>query len=371
MHILHSEASGHWGGQEMRTLMDAVRFLRAGHRVTILAPPRAALTARAREAGLETVPLRLGHPPWSPAVVARLTRLFKRLGAEVVHTHSSADSWAAGLAARLAGAALVRTRHICAPMEHRVLGRRLIKPVYRLPDALIATSAAIRDTLAALGVEPRRLHLLPSGIDLDRFRPRQDVAALRSALGLAGAPVVTMVAMLRPEKRADLFLEAAALLARSFPEALFLLAGHAEQVYLAALKEQAERLGIAARVRFLGHREDVPELIAASDVCVLPSAGNEGTPQAVIQYLAMARPVVATAVGGVPEVIEEGRTGLLVRPGDAAQLSGSVAWLLGNPERAQAMAGAGRWLVTQRFDADRVAERTLEIYARLTRDRAR
>jgi len=366
MHILHAEASPHWGGQEMRTLMDAVRCFRLGHRVTILARPEGALSQRARAAGLAVAPLRLGSP-WDPRGIAAIARLIRSVGTEVVHTHSSADAWAAGLAARLSGVGLVRTRHISAPMGRRLLGRPLASPVYRLPEAIIATSAAIRDSLLELGVPPERLWVLPSGVDLEQFRPRPEGRSLRAGLGLEGEPVITMVAMLRPEKRADVFLAAASHLRPEFPQALFVLAGGGAEGDLATLRRLAERLGVSAAVRFLGHREDVPEILAASDVCVLPSAGNDGIPQAVVQYLAMARPVVATPVGGIPEVIEEGRTGLLVRPNDPQGLAGSIAWLLRHPEQAKLMGQAGRRLVEERFDADRVARQTLEIYERVLR----
>lgn len=370
MHILHSEASEHWGGQEIRTLMDAERFRRAGHRVTILAKPGGELFQRARAAGLAVVELRFASP-WDPRSIAAIAGLLRAERVEVVHTHSSADSWLAGLAARACGRVLVRTRHISAPMEQRLAGRRFVKPVYRLPEAIIATSEAIRNALAGLGVSPRRLHVLPSGVDLGRFRVREDGPSLRPGLDLEGSPVITMVAMLRAEKRADVLLEAAAILKREWPRALFVLAGKGEERHLAALRAQAERLGIAGSLRLLGHREDVPEILAASDVCVLPSAGNEGIPQAVIQYLAVGRPVVATPVGGVPEVIEEGRTGLLVRPGDAAGLAESVGWFLRHPQEARQMAEAGRRLACERFDADRVAERTLTIYEELLKGKRR
>ncbi len=363
LHILHSEASDSWGGQEIRTLLDAERLVRRGHRVTILAKAGSPMAARAAQAGHRVVELG-SFRPWDGRTLLHLSRLIRRLSVDIVHTHSSADSWAAGLAARISGRCLVRTRHISAPM-----GRRRAKPVYRLPQAIVATSADIRDALVRLGIPEGRIHVLPSGVDLGRFHPVADPQPARARLGLSGGPVVTMVAMLREEKRADVFLAAAARLRGEWPGAQFLLAGGGSQAQMDALRRQAAALGMAGSTHLLGERQDVPEIIAASDVCVLPSAGNEGTPQAVIQYLAMARPVVATAVGGVPEVIKEGRTGLLVAPNDAEGLAGRVAWLLRHPAEAAAMGEAGRRLVEENFDADRVSERTLEIYERLMREK--
>jgi glycosyltransferase involved in cell wall biosynthesis len=353
MRILHSEGSPHWGGQEMRTLMDAERMTRAGHEVTILARTGGALLERARASGLRVAPFPPASP-WSPRAVLAASRLIASLRIDVVHTHSSADSWTAGLAARAMRRPLVRTRHIMAPM-----GKRLAKPVYRLPDAIIATSAAIREHLVGLGIDAARLHVIPSGIDLERFRPRADGRELRAGLGLTGEPVISMVARL--EKRADLFIEAAARLAGEWPQALFLLAGGGSEERRAQLERQAAGLNLSGRVLLLGHREDVPELLAASDVCVLAS-DYEGLPQSVVQYLAVAKPTVAANVGGVPEIIEHGRTGLLVAPGDATGLAEALAYMLRNPERASEMGAEGRRLVCERFDADRVAQRTIEIY---------
>lgn len=236
-------------------------------------------------------------------------------------------------------------------------------------DALVAVSAAVRDELLALGIgRPDQWHVIPLGLELAALhRTGSSKEQSRAELGLpTTGPVVAMVTRLVPVKDPDTFLRAARQVAEAIPEATFVVAGDGE------LRPALERQGgamLGDRIRFLGWVHDVAPLYRASDV-VLLSSRHEGTPAALIEAAAAGRPVVATDVGGVRDVVIEGVTGHLVRPADARSLALATQDVLRDPQRAEAMGAAGRRL-SERFSTDRLAADLRVLYATLIDARPR
>jgi glycosyltransferase involved in cell wall biosynthesis len=211
-----------------------------------------------------------------------------------------------------------------------------------------------------------KVHVIPNGVDTDRFAPLPDTAAVRRELGIGPTdPVVTIVAALRPEKNHELFLAMASHVARELPAARYLAIGDGPR--REALEQQARELGVAANVLFLGSRDDVPRLLAATDVFCLTSH-NEANPVSILEAMSVGRPVVATDVGSIREAVAEGQTGHLVPAGDAAQLTSRVLELLRDPLRCQALGAAGRARVVGRWSLDEMVrgyERLIEsVFAR-------
>ncbi|MEW6059686.1 MAG: glycosyltransferase [Actinomycetota bacterium] len=279
----------------------------------------------------------------------------------VVHTHLAKAGALGRIAAwRARVPAVVHTYHghvlegyFSAPVSQAILlaERRLA----RISDALIAVSRVVRDDLLGLGVgRPEQWRVIPLGLDLEPLlRTRPDASLARRALGLPEAgPVVGIVGRLTAVKEHQLFLEAAARVLRERPDVTFAVAGDGELRH--ELESVAENL-LGDRCRFLGWVMDLPTLYAAMDVIVLTSR-NEGTPVALIEAAAAARPVVATRVGGVADVVLDGRTGLLVRGGDVQSIAASLVRLLGSPGEAAALGIAGREWVAGRFSIDRLAD---------------
>lgn len=354
LRILHTESSTGWGGQEIRVLTEAVGLRERGHEVAILCRPGSALADRTREAGL---PLLLDRMPFAhdPRTIVRMLGHFRRLRSQVVITHSSVDSWCGGMAARILRVPVVRVRHLSVP-----IGRRLVSRfVYRsLCDAVITTGEAIREHLIRdVGLSPDKVVSIPTGIDTTRFDPRKaDGGKVREALGIPrDAPLAGMVAVLRDWKGHRIFLEAMADVRRRIPAARALIVGEGPQ--RRNIERRRRELGLEEAVRLTGHREDIPDLLASLDAVVSASTGAEGVPQILLQALAMERPVVATAVGGVPEIIRDGETGRLVAPGDPDQLADAIGAVLTDPAavRDQTLAGARevreRWGIGQMLDA--------------------
>lgn len=353
--VLHTEASVGFGGQELRILTEARWLLDHGWDALIVAQPGSRLFEEARAASIPAEPLAMPRALSVPAFV-RLRRLMRARGINLVHTHSSVDSWLAGAAARSLGLPLVRSRHVSIPIGR---ARGL---VYRLADRVITSGARVKAMVEAAGVHPGRVVAVAAGIDARRFHPGVSGAAVRAELGAEG-PLVGLVANIRGSKGHTVLLEAAPRILAARPDVQFVIVG--DGVGFASVREQVRARDLEARVVMTGFRRDVPEVMAALDVLVLPSLRSEAAPQVVPQALAVGTPVVGTTVGGIPEVIEDGVTGRLVPPADAPALAGAILDLLADPPRARAMARAGQVLVQRRFTVDAAMAATTGVYRAL------
>lgn len=365
LNIIHSEWSNGWGGQEIRILDECLGMAQRGHRVALCGCPGGQLRAAAQRAGLVFHPLAM-RGPWDLAAMVRLVGLMRREQTQILHTHSSVDAWVGGLAARWAGVASLRTRHLSAPAP-----RHPLNFVYRLPQAVVTTGQGIRRHLVEdHGLDPAWVVSIPTGIDCQRFAPRPPEPGLAAELGLeSGAPVVAIVAILRSWKRHDLFLAMARTLADQRPSLRFLIVGGGPQEE--AVRRMVAELGLEGRVALAGMRPDVERILPLCTVCVLASDKNEGVPQAVLQELACQRAVVAAQAGDVGQVIEHERTGLLVPPGDAAALAAAVGRLLDDEPLRRGLGRAGRELVLERHSRQAMLLATEAIYAKVLAGRRR
>jgi len=353
--ILHTEASTGLGGQEIRILTETRWLLEHGWDALIAGQPGSPLLAEAAAAGLPAVPVRMRGAVDARALLA-LRRLVRSRDAALVHTHSSIDSWLATLAARSLGRPVVRSRHVSIAIPRR---RAL---VYRLAHRVLTSGEAIRDIVVRAGVPPERVVSIPAGVDTARFHPGVSGRRVREELGLAG-PLVGIVANVRGSKGHRYFLEAARDVLAERPETRFLVVG--EGVGLDDVRRRARELGLEREVVFTGFRRDVPEVMAALDVLVLPSVKSEATSQVIPQAFAVGTPVAATAVGGIPEIVRDGENGRLAPPADAPALARAILSLLADPGAARAMARAGQALVRERFTVDAMMERTTAVYREL------
>jgi L-malate glycosyltransferase len=226
----------------------------------------------------------------------------------------------------------------------------LQRHAYRCAHAIVANSRAAGRQLESEGVPADRVRIIPNGVDADRF-------SQRSIGGLAVATILT-VANLRSEKAHEVLLSAAAQL-RRYSHVRYLIAGDGPRA--AELRALADTLGVAAQVRFLGHREDVPALLADADAFVLPSR-SEAFPNGAIEAMAAGVPVIASRVGGLLDLIDHGRTGLLVPPDDAGALAAALESLILSPARAAMLGAAARDEVTRRYSFDRMVGEFEDLY---------
>lgn len=356
LRILHVDSERPWRGGE-RQVLELMRRQRATGDDPHLAAPRE--SAIAQRVAAEGFPL---HPSpmrgtWDLRSVVSLARLHRALRPDVVHWHA-ARAHALGAAASL-----------LAPGPARILSRRVDFPVrgsagsrtlYALPiERIIAISEGVRDALVQSGVAPERIRVVPSGIDLAPFEAPFDRDEARRRLGLAeGEVLVLQVAALAPHKSQTDFLNAAAGVGASHPGLRFWIAG--EGPLRSKLEAEHRALGLGERFRFLGFRGDVTDLLRAADIFCI-SSYLEGLGTSILDAMAAGLPVVATRVGGIPEVVADEETGLLVAARDPAALGRAIGALADDPVRRAAMGAKGRERV-QAFSADRTSERTRRVY---------
>lgn len=322
MHIVHTEASLGWGGQEIRILTEAAGMMARGHQITLLCPPQAKIFGEAQARNIPVTALPIGRKNLRGMLAMR--RWLKQHPADVINTHSSTDSWLVALASLGLRHAppLVRTRHISAPIPNNVTTRWL----YRNATRHIATTGELlrQQLIDSNGYSPEQITSVPTGIDTGHFVPG-DQAAARNALGLPlDAPIIGIVATLRSWKGHTYLLDAFAGL--KDPATRLLIIGDGPQ--RDALHKKIAELGLEGRVVMPGNQRDVLPWLQAMDVFALPSYANEGVPQAILQAMLCGLAIVSTPIGSILEAVQHEQTGLIVEPRQAEPLRLALERLL-------------------------------------------
>jgi glycosyltransferase involved in cell wall biosynthesis len=305
---------------------------------------------------------------------ARLARDVRRSGTEIVHAYSFYGNVFAIPPARLAAAPVVIASIRDCGAYLTPAQQAVQRHVCRLADCVLVNADAVRNWLVGQGYNPATIVVIRNGVDLRRFGRPSDSARLCRELGLrSGVPLVAVVSRLNRLKGIDHFLEAAAIVGRRLPDLRFAVIGEpgpADRSYLDALVASADRLGLRDRVVFTGLRTDVPDLLACAAVSVMPSL-DEALPNVLLESMAAGTPVVATRVGGTPEAIEDGVTGMLVPPGDSVALARAIHQVLADRELAARLGENGRQLVRRRFSLDAMVRATDRLYHSLLEQRRR
>jgi glycosyltransferase involved in cell wall biosynthesis len=295
----------------------------------------------------------------------KFARYLKKECIDIVHAYGFYAITFAVPAARFAGvpAIVASIRDIgdhLTPMK-----RRVQREICRMADCVLANAEAVRQNLLDSGYNGEKIAVIRNGISLTRYLKRGSSNRLRNELAVpADAPLVAVLSRLRPLKGIEYFLQAAAILGPRFPHARFLLIG--DGPYREKLEQYVAQLELGRRVIFMGFRLEVPKLLSEITISVLPSL-SEGLSNALLESMAAGIPVVATRVGGNPELIEDGTTGLLVPPRDPQALAGAMSLLLGNPDLAERMGAAARQRVAERFPMQLAIRTTERLYQRLLR----
>jgi glycosyltransferase involved in cell wall biosynthesis len=365
LRVLHVLDSLSIGGTERNAVRLARELQRAGVGVQFAVFRDGPLRAELDSAGIQVV----RHPLSSFYSVAfvrearRLGRIIEDGGIDLIHAHDrGANVFATAsrmLGARVPMIASKRWDSRADPWPMRMASRFALRSATRV----LANSHAVARTAATdEGVPPSKIHVIPNFVDDDLFGIRvSDLRArTRAELGIGPEqPVLVCVANLRPVKNQALLLEALAASRASVPGLLLLLVGDGPS--REDLERRSRALDLDGQVRFLGVRPDGWQFHAAADISVLSSV-TEGFPNALVEAHALGIPVIATAVGGVPEIVEDQKTGLLVPEGDAPALTAALVSLLGDAARRRAMGVAGRAAAAGLFGREQVIRRVLELY---------
>jgi glycosyltransferase involved in cell wall biosynthesis len=369
--ILFGVLSLDLGGLE-RLVLDLARVnVRRGNAVSIVCIEHdGRLADEAREIGAEVVSLNKG-PGRSSQAMADARRLLAELQPDVVHTHQIGALWYLGRAARELGIeSIVHTEHSNHVKQARswrgkLRARYLWWSAGRLARRFCCVSDDVAAAVRQWGTVPRRrVSVVLNGIDTERYGDRSERPAVRRGLGIADdAVVIGTVGRLAEVKRQDLLVRAVAELRGKLPQATLLVVGDGpERERLEAL---AAELGVASAVKFAGYQSQPERFLAAMDVFALTSR-HEALPLSLLEAWATGLPVVSSAVGGIPKVVEHERTGLLFESGDVAGLTASLARLLSDRELAAQLAAAGEREVRENYSLERMADEYERHYAAAT-----
>ena len=371
--VLHMRSSAHFVGLERLLLQLVVPLRREGFDIELMVLYRRGnsmsslhpLVVEARRRGVKAEQLD-GGPRFPLRGVLYVANKLRKEGFSVLHTHDYKTDLLGLLAAGLARIPCVATVHGYVFVSRRLrIYRMLDLLVLRFFSRVITVSEELRQQLLTAGLRGERVITVHNAIDPVAFisQGTQSISWLRQQLGIGrDQPLIATVGRLIPGKGHRYFLAAAKQVLQARPEARFLVVG--EGPLRGKLEALSAALGIQHAVSFLGFRQDVAALMEASDLIVLPSL-EEGQPVVLLEALALAKPVVATAVGGVSEVVRHKETGLLVPPRDSDELARAMLYLLDHPDEGARMGQKGQEVVARDFTVEAMAEKTAAVYRQI------
>lgn len=363
MNILHLEASTGWGGQEIRILREAEGMRRRGHTVSLAVAKGGGLVSRARAAGFIVYELNFKRLSW-PVTLLRLLWILRRV--DLVNTHSSLDSWIGGIAARIAGKALVRTRHLSTQIRPGWNSRMVYG---KLADFVVTTCSSILPMISSQSGKPlHRCRSIPTGVNPDQIQVKPgDATAFRRQMGFSPDDfLVGTACFMRSWKGIDDLLAAADLLRHeSQLKWVIIGGGHAERHKLRARELKLENI-----VHFTGHLDHPFPALAALDVFTLLSTAHEGVSQAILQAAYLGKPLISTRTGGLGEVCIDRVTGLNVAPFSPHQVAQSVLALKNDPALLHRLGEQARNLVLEKFTLTHTLDQMEEVYRFLVRKEA-
>ncbi len=364
MTIVQVNLQRDYGGAEAHVLALAQGLHNRGHQVCVFAHPQGKLLGKARELGLDVVPLAArGQIDFKST--RQFARALRQVRPDVLHLHTPKDYVSGVVAAKLVRVPVVAmTRHMLLPVKP------WMRRIYNATDAVVCLSQGVRDNLCEQEIRSAKLHLILGAIDTndlaERFGAESVCAAksrelLRREFGLEPDSVaIGVVGRLVTGKGHTFLLRAFAQL--NAPTAKLIVVG--EGALFGSLQEETMRLGLQERVVFAGFRTDVPAILQALDIVVLPSDGTEVFPLVVMEAMAAARAVVASRIGGVGEIVEDERTGLLVPPRDVEALATALSRLVFSAALREKLGVAGKLRVQQHFSLTRFLDETEQLYRR-------
>lgn len=302
----------------------------------------------------------------APRTITRLVRLIRDLEPDVVHTNHLADRLYVGLAARIAGVPAVTTLHDTFRVPPGKLPRLSAWAIARLYSRYIAVSRSVAEVhVESRGVSPRLLHVVYSGLDPSEIRPssvrKSRTNCVRRELGLDDSvPLLINVARLTSAKGHALLIPMMERLRSTKTDAALLIVGDGEE--RERLEASIEQAGLQRRIRLLGYRDDVDQLLSAATIFLFPSCRGEGLPMAVVEAMFAAKPIIASATGPLREMVESGKNGQLVKVGSPRSMADAVQHLLNDSELLASMGSQSRKLAGEKFRIDLTVDQMMSIY---------
>ena len=361
--ILHTESSTGWGGQEIRILTEAAGMIARGHKVVLVTPPEAEIAPAAVKRGIPTVTLPIAWKNWAGFCAMRAYLKAHGHEFDVINTHSSTDSWlvAAACATLPNMPPLVRTRHVSTTIHNKLTTKWLYQKATR---HIVTTGEALRQQLHRdNGFTRDSMTSIRTGIDLHYYRPLEQ-STMRSKLGVAHRPTIGILATLRDWKGHDQLLDAWITLKNEFPGWQILFIGDGPR--RAHLEARVDELGMRDSVVLVGNQDNVPEWLACIDLFVLPSYGEEGVPQGLMQAMACGKPAISTPIGAIGEALQDGQTGLMTPPKDVPKLTETLRRLMQDEALRLQFAAASLTYAQANFGIDSMLDRMEQVFRGVT-----
>ena len=359
MNLLHLESSGSWGGQEYRTCLE-INWLNAhGHNAWLICDSKSEVFHKAKELGTLVMAMSL-RDRINPLVSFRIWLFCRRHQVDLIKTYSSKDHWLC-LPLFLLGMPVTRARCITDP-----LGKKQRAFIYRHGCAKIVADAQVikNEFIEQYGIAPEKIEVIGSAVDLDKFSPNRDRMKFRREVGLSDdTPIIANIGMIRPDKGQFNLVEAARIVLHQRPDARFVFVGEATggRSREKWVRKAIDRAGLNGNVLMMGYRWDIPDILAAANMVVIASRHTEASPIVLREAFATGRPIVATRVGDVPEIIVHGENGLIVQPNDSNALATAILLFLSDPNLAERCAANGLRYAREHFCFDRMMRAKLDV----------
>lgn len=357
MNILYVESSRSWGGQEYRTCLE-INWLNAhGHQAWLICNPDSQVPSKASELGtrLVTTPLRSRV---DPLCSLRLWKFCQQNKIDLLKTYSSKDHWIC-VPLFLSGIPLSRARCITDP-----IGSRSRAFVFKHGCSQIVADASVikRELVEQYGVDPAKIEVIGSAVDLEKFKPPRDRKKFRRKIGVGDeTPLIGNVGMIRPDKGQLELVKAAPLVLEKCPDVRFVIVGQGTGILKRGInvRNAIDHAGLADKIIMAGYRWDTPDVYAACDMIVIASLRTEASPIVLREAFASRRPVIATKVGDIPEIVRHRENGLLIEPGNTRALASAILELISDPALAARCAANGFRYATENFSFDKMMEAKL------------
>jgi glycosyltransferase involved in cell wall biosynthesis len=365
VNILYVESSRSWGGQEYRTCLEIDWLNAHGHQAWLVCNPGSQVHSKASElqTRLVTMPLRRRIDPlcsW------RLWRFCRQNRVDLLKAYSSKDHWIC-LPLYFCGIPLSRARCITDTIGSK--GRAF---VFKHGCSQIVADASVikRHLVDEHGVNPVKIEVIGSAVDLEKFKPPRDRAKFRREIGVGdNTPLIGNVGMIRPDKGQLVLVEAAPLVLQKRPDVRFVIVGQGTGILKRGInvRNAIDQAGLADKIIMAGYRWDTPNVYAACDMIVIASLRTEASPIVLREAFASGRPVIATKVGDIPEILRDRENGLLIEPGDTQALANAIMEFITDPNLAAHCAANGLRYATEHFSFNTMMEKKLQADALILR----
>jgi glycosyltransferase involved in cell wall biosynthesis len=361
LHILHSEAATGWGGQEIRIFQESQLLLERGHRVSIVCrsdSPLGERCLRFNHANFTFFPLAMKRPFSLPTLFS-LAKIIKKARPDILHSHSSIDSWLIAITGKLLSVPIIRSRHVNIPMRNHIFNRWLYA---KAPKRILTSGQGIANMVSEqVGISADKINSIPAGVDFRRFDFKISGDKIRNELGVnPHQPLIGKIGVIRGWKGYDYFVDCVPLVLEKFPDARFVIVGAGPGYE--SIRSRIKNHGLEKFIFALGHREDIPEIMAALDIHCTASFAVEGTTQVIPQAFAMKTPVVSTRIDSILPILGDGERGVLVKLKDSKDMARGIIYFLDNPQLAQEITEKAYTFCKKELSTDKMMDQTIAIY---------